>query len=374
MNYTRAVIHARKLSKRFGDKRVLEKLDLEVPRGGFLLVTGPNGSGKTTLAPALRRALRADRRRARGRRRRAARSASSAHEPLVYRELTPLENLDLYGRLYRLPERRERAGMMLERFGLWRVAERAGRDVLARDAPAARALPRAPPRPRPAAPRRAVRRARRRGRRPARTPSSRERTGVTALVATHDPEALAAPRDGQARARMSAYAGDVAALARKDLLLELRSRDTLPAMLLFVVSALSIFHFALPSGSSERAGDRPALDRDRLHGAPRADARLRGRARAGSPRRARARAVRPERDLARQDDRRRRCSSSWPRSSRCPPSRSSSTRCPGSWSPRSRSPTSGSRRSARSSPRSRLRAGRASCCCRSSSCRSRSRS
>jgi ABC-type multidrug transport system ATPase subunit len=42
-----------------------------------------------------------------------------AHEPLVYRELTALENLDLYGRLYRVPERRERTGMLLERFGLW---------------------------------------------------------------------------------------------------------------------------------------------------------------------------------------------------------------------------------------------------------------
>ena len=52
---------------------------------------------------------------------------------------------------------------------------------------------------------------------------------------------------------MSGYAADVAALARKDLLLELRSRDTLPAMLLFVVSALTVFHFALPSGSSARA-------------------------------------------------------------------------------------------------------------------------
>ena len=41
------------------------------------------------------------------------------HEPLVYRELTALENLDLYGRLYRVPERRERIGMLLERFGLW---------------------------------------------------------------------------------------------------------------------------------------------------------------------------------------------------------------------------------------------------------------
>jgi ABC-type multidrug transport system ATPase subunit len=43
------------------------------------------------------------------------------HEPLVYRELTALENLELYGRLYRVPERRERVGMLLERFGLWDV-------------------------------------------------------------------------------------------------------------------------------------------------------------------------------------------------------------------------------------------------------------
>jgi heme exporter protein B len=49
------------------------------------------------------------------------------------------------------------------------------------------------------------------------------------------------------------YAADVVALARKDLLLELRSRDTLPAMLLFVVSALVVFHFALPAEESERA-------------------------------------------------------------------------------------------------------------------------
>jgi ABC-type multidrug transport system ATPase subunit len=30
-----------------------------------------------------------------------------------------MENLDLFGRLYRVPERRERIGMLLERFGLW---------------------------------------------------------------------------------------------------------------------------------------------------------------------------------------------------------------------------------------------------------------
>jgi heme exporter protein B len=52
---------------------------------------------------------------------------------------------------------------------------------------------------------------------------------------------------------MRAYAADVVALARKDLLLELRSRDTIPAMLLFVVSALVVFHFALPAGASDLA-------------------------------------------------------------------------------------------------------------------------
>jgi heme exporter protein B len=52
---------------------------------------------------------------------------------------------------------------------------------------------------------------------------------------------------------MTGYLGDVAALARKDLLLELRARDTVPAMLLFVVSALVVFRFALPADASDLA-------------------------------------------------------------------------------------------------------------------------
>jgi heme exporter protein B len=49
------------------------------------------------------------------------------------------------------------------------------------------------------------------------------------------------------------YLSDVGTLARKDLLLELRARDTLPAMLLFVLSTLVIFHFVLPGNSSDLA-------------------------------------------------------------------------------------------------------------------------
>jgi ABC-type multidrug transport system ATPase subunit len=43
------------------------------------------------------------------------------HESLLYGELTAIENLELFGRLYRVPERRERIGMLLERLGLWDV-------------------------------------------------------------------------------------------------------------------------------------------------------------------------------------------------------------------------------------------------------------
>jgi len=114
------MIVARKLGKRFGDKRVLRNVDLDVPRGGFAVVTGANGSGKTTLlrmCAGLARPSEGELEVAVGR----AAIGYLAHEPLVYRELTALENLDLYGRLYRVPERRERTGMLLERFGLWQA-------------------------------------------------------------------------------------------------------------------------------------------------------------------------------------------------------------------------------------------------------------
>jgi heme exporter protein A len=120
------VIRARGLEKRYGRRRILEGISLELERGGFLVVTGPNGSGKTTLLRILAGLvtptrgtleLELDR----------SRIGWLAHDPLLYRELTALENLDLFGRLYRVPERRERIGMLLERFGLWEArGERVG--------------------------------------------------------------------------------------------------------------------------------------------------------------------------------------------------------------------------------------------------------
>ena len=113
------MITARGLAKRYGDSRVFRNLDVDLAANGFLLVTGPNGSGKTTLLRILARL--------------AAPTAGTlvlperhaigylGHEPLVYRELTPLENLTLFARLYGVE--RERVGMLLERFGLWEARD-----------------------------------------------------------------------------------------------------------------------------------------------------------------------------------------------------------------------------------------------------------
>jgi ABC-type multidrug transport system ATPase subunit len=120
------VLTARRLGKRYGEKRVLRRIDLDLPRGGFLVVTGANGAGKTTLlriCAGLAQPTEGSIEREASR----AQVGYLGHEPLVYRELTALENLELYGRLYRIPERRERVGMLLERFGLWEARrERVG--------------------------------------------------------------------------------------------------------------------------------------------------------------------------------------------------------------------------------------------------------
>jgi heme exporter protein A len=112
------MIRASALEKRYGLKRVFSGLEFALESGGFLVVTGPNGAGKTTLlrlcaglAVPTGGTLQVEPQRSR--------IGFLGHEPLVYRELTALENLDLYGRLYHVSERRERIGMLLERFGLW---------------------------------------------------------------------------------------------------------------------------------------------------------------------------------------------------------------------------------------------------------------
>src|SRR3954454_19931942 len=86
------LIRARALAKRYGRKRVLANVDLDLAAGDLLLVTGPHGAGKTTLlrllaglaAPTGGDLTHAIEREEVG---------FLGHDPLVYRELSALENL-----------------------------------------------------------------------------------------------------------------------------------------------------------------------------------------------------------------------------------------------------------------------------------------
>jgi heme exporter protein A len=103
-------IELRGLRRDFGDRNAFQGLDLSLPSGGTLAVLGPNGSGKTTLLRLLAGLLRpsggeaevlgcelpGETWRLRGR------VGYLGHEPLLYRDLTPRENLRFAARLHGL--------------------------------------------------------------------------------------------------------------------------------------------------------------------------------------------------------------------------------------------------------------------------------
>jgi heme exporter protein A len=120
------MIRVRKLIKRFGLKTVLRGMDFRVEPGEFVALLGPNGAGKTTFlrilaslsrptlgevsiagfrlptqASAVRRRL-----------------GVVSHQPLLYGDLTALENLHFYGLMYGVPDLDQRSAEVLDLVGL----------------------------------------------------------------------------------------------------------------------------------------------------------------------------------------------------------------------------------------------------------------
>ena len=122
------------LRKGYGDWPVLQGLDLTVNWGEFLVLFGANGVGKTTLLRVLSTQARPDagavrvagydcRRQAPAIRRRV---GVVGHKGLLYDDLTCQENLTFYGRLFAVPDARQRSSDALSRVGL---SERADQRV-----------------------------------------------------------------------------------------------------------------------------------------------------------------------------------------------------------------------------------------------------
>ena len=103
-----AAVRCTDLVRRYGERRALDGISLELGRSERLLVTGGNGAGKTTLLRVLSTVLRPhagqveiDGHALPGQAGRVRGSIGYlGHEPLAYPALTVVENLDLYAALY----------------------------------------------------------------------------------------------------------------------------------------------------------------------------------------------------------------------------------------------------------------------------------
>lgn len=119
-------LNVESLNKRYGGRRVLTDLDLEVHAGSVLVITGPNGVGKSTLLRCIAGLERPSSGRVRwiedgiewdaARRRRGLGFLSP--EMALYEELTGKENLKFFGNLLGLRHSDQAVENILERVGL----------------------------------------------------------------------------------------------------------------------------------------------------------------------------------------------------------------------------------------------------------------
>ena len=109
-------IEVRGLTKSFGELRALRSIDLRVSRGEHVVIFGPNGAGKTTLVKILATLVKPSSgsvriddidihdKPAQIR----SRISLVSHQTFLYDDLTIYENLQFYGKMYDIPDLKQR--------------------------------------------------------------------------------------------------------------------------------------------------------------------------------------------------------------------------------------------------------------------------
>ena len=127
-NHESLVVEVRNLRKEFGVLAAVDGISFDLQRGEFLSIFGPNGAGKTTLIKILIGLTRPTS----GTARLAGFAVEEAkpemrkqigvisHSTALYNDLTPLENLMFFGKMYGLESPEESALIALEDVGLTR--------------------------------------------------------------------------------------------------------------------------------------------------------------------------------------------------------------------------------------------------------------
>ena len=119
-------VRVQKVSKTFGGRTAVDQVSFDLPEGAFLSIFGPNGAGKTTLLRMIATLVkptsgtislfgtdvreRSDEARSR--------VGLVSHASMLYPDLTALENLEFYARLYGVADPHARAMELLEAVGL----------------------------------------------------------------------------------------------------------------------------------------------------------------------------------------------------------------------------------------------------------------
>jgi heme exporter protein A len=120
------IVGASGLCRRFGDRVAVDGVDIRVHAGERVALLGPNGAGKSTLLRMIATLLRPDEgelvvcgsacprdaQAARGR------IGLLGHEPMVYRDLSARQNLELFATLHGVADAGERAMDALQEVGL----------------------------------------------------------------------------------------------------------------------------------------------------------------------------------------------------------------------------------------------------------------
>lgn len=126
MNAADAIIDVRGLTKRYGERTVVDHVNLRVARGRIYGFLGPNGSGKTTTIRMLCGLLTPDEGEGsclgfdiRKESRKIKRQVGYMTQRFgLYDDLSIEENLDFIARVYEVPDRKRKVQETLERLGL----------------------------------------------------------------------------------------------------------------------------------------------------------------------------------------------------------------------------------------------------------------
>jgi len=123
---SKLAIDVQGLTKRFGDKTVVDHFSMQVPKGAIYGFLGPNGSGKTTTIRMICGLLTPDEGRGVVLGHDIATDAELIKRQVgymtqrfsLYEDLSIEENLDFIARMYEVPDRKRRVGNALDSLGL----------------------------------------------------------------------------------------------------------------------------------------------------------------------------------------------------------------------------------------------------------------